>query len=204
MKKSTLTLALVALGMFAGNAAAAEPSPWLVRLRATHISPADESSPVGGVGAADRIAVSSKTIPDLNVTYFFTPNLAAELVVTYPQIHDVTLDGANIGSFKHLPPTLSAQYHFMPEASIRPYVGAGVNYTRISSVHLLGGAGGLDNSSVGLSLQAGVDFSLDQHWSLNVDIKKLKLGSDVTISGATVSNVKIDPVLFGVGLGYRF
>jgi outer membrane protein len=203
MKPSAITFLIAALGLAAGNAMA-EPSPWLLRLRAVHISPANDADPIGGTGAADRLQVSAKTIPDLDVSYFFTPNIAAELVLTYPQKHDVTLDGANIGSFKQLPPTLSAQYHFAPDAAIRPYVGAGLNYTRISSVNLLGGKGGLDNSSVGLSLQAGADISIDPHWSFNVDIKKVRMRSDVTIAGATVSKVKIDPLLFGIGLGYRF
>ncbi|MDL2356747.1 MAG: OmpW family outer membrane protein [Pseudomonadota bacterium] len=207
MKRSTLQLLFAAIGFVAGDAMAqqsAAETPWLVRVRAVRISPANESAPIGGIGAADRLHVSDKTIPELDVSYFFTPNLAAELVLTYPQKHDVTLDGANIGSFKHLPPTLSAQYHFMPEATVSPYLGAGVNYTTMSKVNLLNGAASLEHDSVGLSLQAGVDFRLDPHWSVNVDVKKVQIRSDVIIAGARASNVKVDPVLFGIGLGYRF
>jgi outer membrane protein len=207
MKKSTLQLLFAAFGILAGDAMAqqsAAPSPWLVRVRAVHISPANESAPIGGVGAADRLHVSDKTIPELDVSYFFTPNLAAELVLTYPQKHEVTLDGANIGSFKHLPPTLSAQYHFMPASTIKPYLGAGVNYTTMSKVNLLNGAGSLEHASWGWSLQAGVDFRLDEHWSLNLDAKKVRIRSDVFIAGARASSVNVDPVLLGVGLGYRF
>ncbi|WP_317203415.1 OmpW/AlkL family protein [Janthinobacterium sp.] len=205
MKKSATAAVMVfaALGMFAGQAMA-EQSPWLVRARAVHLSPADKSDPVGGVGASDRITVSSKTIPEIDISYFFTPNIAAELILTYPQKHDVMLDGKNIGTFKHLPPTLTAQYHFMPDAQIKPYIGAGVNYTRISKVDLLDGAGSLENNSWGFALQAGVDFKLDKNWSLNLDVKKVQIRSDVSIAGTKVSNVKVDPVLIGVGLGYRF
>jgi outer membrane protein len=195
---------LVALIAVASSQALAQESPWLVRARAVHIEPDNTSSPVGGVGAADTIKVENKTIPELDITYFFTPHLAAELILTYPQKHKVSLDGAEIGSFKHLPPTLSAQYHFAPGAAINPYLGVGVNYTRISSVKLLGGAGDLENDSVGLSLQAGVDFRLDEHWSINADIKKINIRSDVIVGGANVSHVKVDPVLFGLGIGYRF
>ena len=56
-----------------------------------------------------------KTIPELDISYFFTPNIAAELVLTVPQEHRVYLNGTDIGSFKHLPPTLTLQYHFMPQ-----------------------------------------------------------------------------------------
>ncbi|MGZ5819013.1 MAG: OmpW/AlkL family protein, partial [Burkholderiaceae bacterium] len=126
------------------------------------------------------------------------------LILTYPQKHDVKLDGNNIGSFKHLPPTLTVQYHFIPDAQISPYLGAGVNYTNISNVNLLGGSGSLEHSSWGLALQAGVDFKLDKKWSLNLDVKKVQIRSDVMIAGTKVSSVKIDPLLVGVGVGYRF
>lgn len=203
MQKSAAAIILVSLGMLAGNAMA-EQSPWMVRARAVHLDPADKSDPVNGAGASDRIGVSSKTIPEVDISYFFSPNLSAELVLTYPQKHDVTLDGAKIGTFKHLPPTLMAQYRFMPDAQLNPYVGAGINYTNISKVDLLNGAGGLEHKSFGLALQAGVDYKIDKNWSLNFDVKKVQIRSDVFISGAKVSNVQVDPWLVGVGVGYRF
>lgn len=203
MKKIVLALSLAAIGGLSSQAMAQE-SPWLVRGRVVNISPANNSDPLGGVGAYDRITVSKKTIPEFDVTYFFTPNIAAELILTYPQKHDVYLDGSSIGTFKHLPPTLSAQYHFAPSASINPYIGAGLNYTNISQVNLLAGKGRLDSNSFGLSLQAGVDFKIDKNWSFNIDVKKVQIRSDVKVDGAKVSAVKVDPVLIGVGLGYRF
>jgi outer membrane protein len=205
MNKSALGFILAAITL-AGTATAQESqeSPWLVRARAVHIDTADKSDPIGGVGASDRLHVSDKTIPEFDISYFFTPNWAAELILTYPQKHTVTLDGASIGTFKHLPPTLTAQYHFLPGAVFNPYVGAGVNYTLLSKVELLNGAARLEHDSVGLALQAGVDFRIDSRWSINVDVKKLQLRSDVEIGGVKASRVKVDPVLLGVGVGYRF
>lgn len=203
MNKSIISL-LIAATLMTGGAAMAEESPWLVRVRAVHIDPADKSDPVGGVGASDRLHVSDKWIPDVDISYFFTPNWAAELVLTYPQKHTVTLDGASIGTFKHLPPTLTAQYHFLPGKVFNPYVGAGINYTLISKVNLLNNGARLEHDSVGLALQAGVDYRIDERWSINVDVKKLQLRSDVTIGGVKASRVKVDPVLLGVGVGYRF
>ncbi|WP_151632397.1 OmpW/AlkL family protein [Noviherbaspirillum aerium] len=209
MKKIILaaTVAVTALGIFSTQASA-QQSPWQLRARAVHIDPADKSS--AGTGAlaglpADAITVSSKTIPEVDISYFFTPNLAAELILTYPQKHDVSVSGlGKIGTFKHLPPTLTLQYHFAPAAQISPYVGAGVNYTRISSVRLLNGTADLESHSFGLALQAGIDFKLDKNWSLNFDVKKVQIRSDVLVGGVAVSKVKVDPVLVGVGLGYRF
>ncbi|MDO9421513.1 MAG: OmpW family protein [Herminiimonas sp.] len=206
MKKSVLAVALVSLVSISSQVYAqqVQEGPWLVRVRAVHLDPANKSDPIGGIGASDRLTINSKTIPEVDISYFFTPNWATELVLTYPQKQKVSLDGAEIGSFKHLPPTLTLQYHFTPQKTISPYVGAGINYTRISSVKLLNGAADLESSSLGLALQAGVDFKLDKNWSLNLDVKKVQIRSDVNTAAGQISAVKIDPWLIGVGVGYRF
>ncbi|HEX7642820.1 MAG TPA: OmpW family outer membrane protein [Burkholderiaceae bacterium] len=205
MKKTVAALSLATLFVgAAGSAMAQDNDPWLVRFRAVNISTENNSDPVGGTGPGDRITVQNKTIPEVDISYFFTPNIAAELVLTYPQTHDVYLDGSKIGSFKELPPTLLLQYHFLPQGSIDPYVGAGVNYTHISDVNLLNGAGTLESHSTGGALQAGVDFKIDKAWSINLDVKKVWIGSDVYAGGAKISAVRINPVLIGLGVGYRF
>lgn len=202
MKKTTIAIAIAAATLTAGVAVAQE-SPWMVRARAVHIDPADRSSPIGGVTESDLITVSKKTIPEVDISYFFTPNWAAELVLTYPQKHTVKVDGTSIGSFRHLPPTLTLQYHFLPNVTFSPYLGAGINYTRISSVKLDSDIN-LERNSWGLALQAGFDVKLNRNWSINVDVKKVQIRSDVSMGGEQISRVKLDPVLFGVGVGYRF
>jgi len=102
------------------------------------------------------------------------------------------------------PPPSSEQYHFLPGAQIDPYVGAGINYTLISKVDILNGDGRLEHDSVGAALQAGVDFRIDSRWSVDLDVKKVQIRSDVDINGAHASRVKVDPLLLGVGVGYRF
>lgn len=206
MKKGVAALVLF-LSAAAGSQAFAQQvqeGSWLVRVRVAHLDPANKSDPVGGVGAANRLTVDSRTIPELDITYFFTPNWATELVLTYSQKQRVALDGNDIGSFKHLPPTLTLQYHFTPEKRFSPYVGAGINYTRISSVNLLNGAADLESSSVGPAIQAGIDYKIDRNWSLNLDVKKIHIRSDVNTAAGTISQVRIDPWLIGVGIGYRF
>jgi outer membrane protein len=72
---------------------------------------------------------------DVDFEYFFTPNWSSELLLTYPQSQSVTVRESalggptNIGSFKHLPPTLTLKYNFNPDGNFRPYVGVGVNLT---------------------------------------------------------------------------
>lgn len=206
MKKSVLLIALCSLVTLSPQVFAqqAQEGSWLVRVRAVNLDPANKSDVISGTGASDRLTINSKVIPELDISYFFTLNWATELVLTYPQKQRVSLDGTQIGTFKHLPPTLTLQYHFTPEKTISPYVGAGINYTRISSVGLLNGAARLEKSSIGLALQAGVDFKLDKNWSLNLDVKKVQIRSDVNTAAGQLSTVKIDPWLIGVGVGYRF
>ena len=202
-----LSLSLLAGALLAAftTTASAQEGNWLARVRAVNLDMANKSDPVGGTGASDRIHVSDETIPEVDFTYFITRNVAAELVLTYPQKHHVRLDGADIGTFKHLPPTLTLQYHFLPDGQFRPYVGAGINYTRFSSEKILDGALHLENDSWGGALQAGFDVKLSQAMFLNFDLKKIYIRSDVLdSSGGKVSRVKADPLALGIGLGWRF
>jgi outer membrane protein len=167
---------------------------WLVRGRALHLDSANKG--------IDGLSVDNKTFPELDITYFFDRNLAIELVLTYPQKHDVRLEGVGkIGSLKHLPPTLSLQYHF-PQAGFRPYVGVGLNYTRFSSVDLPSGVS-IDKNSTGLAVGAGVDIPFGGGWLFNVDLKKVQIRTDVS-SGGESAKFKIDPLLFSLGVGKRF
>ncbi|HLO68113.1 MAG TPA: OmpW family outer membrane protein [Holophaga sp.] len=201
---------LLGAGLLAALPAQAQTSPWMVRVRAVNLQPADKSDAIPGLSVpADAIHVSSKTIPEVDFSYFFSPNFSAELILTVPQEHDVTLGGVKLGTFKHLPPTLTAQWHFLPGKAVNPYVGAGLNLTLISSVKLAVpevGALDLGSSSVGLAAQAGVDIQVADRWFLNLDVKYVQIKSDVKLAatGAKVSTVKVDPMLYGVGVGYRF
>ena len=195
MKKNLLALAILC-ATTAGAAYAQQDGQWLVRARAVHIDSAN-----GGAAGAAGVSINDKWIPEVDVSYFFTPNFAAELILTYPQKHDVRLNGGKIGSLKHLPPTLLGQYHFTGMGAFKPYVGAGMNYTRFSGVDIAGGALTVKKNSWGPALQLGFDYALDKNWSLNFDVKKVYI--DTTVSSG-VGKFKVDPVLVGLGVGYRF
>lgn len=204
MKKNLLAVAvLCALTSGAAFAQQAE-GPWLVRARAVNLDSANKDST--GLG----LSVNDKVIPEVDVSYFFTPNIAAELVLTVPQKHDLSSSvlGGKIGTLKHLPPSLLVQYHFNAPG-FKPYVGAGVNYTRFSSVRFDPAVAAalnpsIDKNSFGGALQVGVDIPLSKNLYLNVDVKKVYIKTDVFSSGTKVGTFKVDPVLVGVGLGWRF
>ncbi len=173
-----------------------------MRVRALHLDSANKDS------TGLDLSINNKTIPEVDITYFFNKNMAAELILTVPQKHDLRAGDTNIGSLKHLPPSLLLQYHF-DAPGFKPYVGAGVNYTRFSSVHFDPAVAAaldpsIDKSSWGGALQVGVDIPLSKNLYLNFDVKKLYIKTDVSSYGVNQGSFKVNPVLAGVGLGWRF
>lgn len=205
MKKS-IALAALALAVAAPAMAAGEDSgSWLIRARALRLI-----SDNGGSTTPDlKLSVNDKTFLELDFSYFFTPNIAAELVTTYPQKHRIYSDGTRIGSLKHFPPTLLGQYHFTGLSGVRPYVGAGLNLTRFSSVKWDPAVQealdpGIQRTSLGLALQVGADVPVGGGWSINLDAKYVKLDTKVRSGASTIGTFNVDPYLLSVGIGKRF
>jgi outer membrane protein len=156
------------------QAAHAEQGPWLVRGRLLAVLP-DEGASVTVLGG--DLEIEDQFVPELDITYFFDKHWAAELILAVTP-HEITHTptGLDIGEVWLLPPTLTVQYHFQPDdPDFRPYIGAGVNYTMFFG-HDDADPAILDadfDSSVGFALQAGFDIPIDEHWSINVDVKKV-------------------------------
>lgn len=203
LRRSALVIALAA-GFFAPQFAQAQASgPWMVRVHALYLDSANKDS------TGLDLSINNKTFPEFDISYFFTPNIAAELVLTYPQKHDLRAGGTDIGSLKHLPPTLSLQYHFTELGAFKPYVGAGLNYTRFSSVEFAPAVvtalnPSIDKNSAGLSVGVGFDYEFMKNTYFNVDVKKVQIRTDVMSNGTKVGEFKVDPLLVGVGVGWRF
>lgn len=175
---------------------------WQARLRFISIIPSVDDN----LASAD-VGISTAFVPELDFTYFFTKNIAAELILGTAK-HNVELKGStDLGHVWLLPPTLNLQYHFYAD-EFKPYVGAGVNYT-IFYGEDKGAVSGIDyKNSFGFSLQAGLDYNLNDKWFLNLDVKKLLLSTDVTVNttGTTIVPVEVDinPFIVGVGVGMKF
>jgi len=182
----------------------ADQGTWLVRARATQLSWDNAQT-----GAANTLNVNAKDqlIPEVDISYFITKNIATELVLTYPQEVEIRAGSSSLGKVKALPPSILVQYHFTDFGVIRPYVGAGVNYTIFSSRKGLGGGTyALESSSLGYVAQVGADYMLDKQWGLNVDVKYIRMSTDVITNsdGAHVGELKLNPIAAALGVVYKF
>ena len=200
-----LTASIAALSL---PEAAAAQGPWMVRGRLLAVLP-DENATVTVLHG--NLDIEDQFVPEVDFTYFFDKHWAAELILAVTP-HQITHKPTNLdlGEVWLLPPTLTAQYHFQPDDPVfRPYIGAGVNYTEFF------GHDGADpivhkahfKPSFGFALQAGVDFPINDHWSINVDVKKVWINTDVkldTDAGLVRADVDINPLIVGVGVSYRW
>ena len=185
-----------------------------IRLRGLGVM-TDESGEITSAAGAPlglNAEVSSEFVPELDISYFFTPYLAAELVLATTR-HDVNAVAGGthvpVGKVNLLPPTLTLQYHPMPSSRFSPYFGAGINYTIFYNEDAAGGTitSTRYDDSVGYAFQAGMDVAISGNWSLNLDVKKVFLDTKVEGNGTIgpwKSEVDLNPVLIGFGFGYRF
>lgn len=226
--KTLVSLAAIAVTLLTSTSAiATQKGDWLVRARIIDIIPnvsSGEITDMSGtpVSPPSGIDVDSALTLDIDFSYFFTNNFAVELLLAIPATHDVTATGSlsslgQIGEVTVLPPALIAQYHFMPNNNIRPYAGAGLGYifffdesTTSSLTNGLGASStGLDvDNTADFLVQAGVDIDLKNNWFVNFDVKYFWINTTATIKadGADAAKVDfdLDPLVLGVGGGYRF
>lgn len=208
MKKSVIIVSVSILLLALGSMSVAQAKGMnsivdKARFRFLNVTPIEQDDL--GITAVN---IESDLTPELDLTHHFTENIATELVLATSKHRVNTTSGLDLGDASLLPPTLMAQYHFLPDGMIQPYAGAGVNYTLFYNE----GQNALDANSVeydnsaGWALQAGFDLpleSLSNRMALNVDVKKLYLNTDVSINnGGITTEVDIDPILFGVGITY--
>lgn len=193
----TLSTALVA---FAAPVFAQNQGDWTVGVGVGYLDPKSDNGSLAGLDAD----VDSDTRPIFTAEYFVRDNLGIELLAATPFSHEVTLGGSlDAGTVKHLPPTLSLNYHFPTNSVWKPYVGTGINYTIFFDEKSALGDLELDNS-VGLALQAGLDYMVTEKGAVRLNVRWFDIDSDVTLNGADIGTAEIDPWLVGVSYVHRF
>ena len=206
MKKATISK--LALGLLAelSFGAMAQENPRMVRVRAVY---ADWQNGQSGNASSLNIQAQNQWLPEFDISYFFTKNIAAELVLTYPQNVNITSNAApnKTGTITALPPSLVLQYHFTDFGPLKPYVGAGINYTRFGSRNLgSANAFSVETSSIGYAAQVGADYMLTKNWGINLDVKYIQIETDVIANASNTSagTLKLSPIATSVGVTYKF
>ncbi len=217
-----LAVAVAAGALLVGQNALAAAGDWIIRGGVTMVTPNDDSGEViAGGPTGSKVSVGNDVKPSFTITYMLTDNLGVELIGALPFEHEVDVEGGalagmglgHIADVKHLPPTLSLQYHF-PLGQFRPYVGAGINYTmffeeKVTDPTLRTMYDKISlKDSFGYALQVGVDYDLGNNWLLNADVRYIDIETEARLSGAsgtaTVDNIEINPVVFTLAVGKRF
>ncbi|MDB5686040.1 MAG: rane protein, partial [Rhizorhabdus sp.] len=159
-------------------------------------------------------------MPEVDFSYMLTKNVGAEVIVATTK-HDAGGRTGTTGSIGKLastwalPPTLTLQYHFVPDGVIRPYIGAGLNYTIFYSEKA---SKGLETAvgntqvrlkdSFGYALQAGVDVPIGKRTFFNLDVKYIDMDTTARLATTAIGTqrvkIHIDPLVFGAGIGFRF
>lgn len=201
MRIKSILCALVLVGAAAFNTANAfDQGDWLIRAGASYADPKSNNHEI--------VSVDSGTSFTFNFTYMMTDAWAVEVLAAWPFNHDIDLiDGTKVGSTKHLPPTVSLQYHWAPHSMFQPYVGVGLNYTFFFDTKTTGPLTGVDldlGGSLGWAGDIGADLMLNDNWFLNASIRYIDLKTKAKLDGDSIGKVNISPWVYSANVGFRF
>ena len=203
MSRITRTTLAAALMLASAPAVAAD---WWVRGGVTNVNPDSDNGRIANNALA--VEIDSNTQLGLSFGRYLDDNWAVELLAATPFDHTVSLNGAEAVDFKHLPPTVSVQYYFgARDATIRPFVGAGVNYTWVYDEEERGPVAAADvdlENSWGLAAQAGLLWNLSDAWHATADVRWIDIDSEVRLNGADIGTATVDPLVFSVMVGTTF
>lgn len=210
MYRRTRALALAsacgATLMLAAPAQAHEAGDILFRVGATQVRPSSNNGSV--LDGSVKLDVNNNVRPSFTLAYMATRNIGIELLGAWPFEHDVRGSGlGKIGSSKQLPPTLSLQWHILPDSMVQPYIGVGINYTKFFDTKAEGALKGSDLKlcdSWGVAAQLGADIKISERWFMNADIRYIDIKSKVKLDGEHIGTARINPWVATLGVGYRF
>jgi outer membrane protein len=199
--KHSLISALLtsALALGAAPALAQSKGDWTVGFGVGNINPKSDNGTIAGFD----VDVDDATRPIFTLEYFVFDNIGVELLASTPFKHDISLDGSELADTKHLPPTLSLNYHFPTQSVWKPYVGAGVNYTIFWDENLDIGDLDLDNSW-GFAVQAGLDYQFRENGAFRFNVRYIDIDADAKVNGSNAGTANIDPVIFSVSYVHKF
>ena len=204
MKQFTALTLAVLMGTTAAPALAQQKGDMLFGVGLGWIEP-DSGSNISALGG-QKLGAEGALSPTITFEYFVADNIGIELLASWPFKHDLELGGSGIGETRHLPPTLSLQYHFTNASRFTPFVGAGINYTYFFDEKLDGAnAPSLDlDDSWGLALHAGLDYAVSERGAMRFDVRYIDIETDAKVGGNKIGSVDIDPWVFNLAYVLKF
>ena len=206
MKKTLIPIAIALAFGAAAPAFAQSKGDWTLGVGVHQVNPkSDNGTLAGGTLPLD---IDSDVKPTITFEYFLRDNLGLEVLAALPFKHDISVKGVGkVGETKHLPPTVSLQYHFNSKGKVSPLLGVGLNYTTFFSEDTTGALEGtrlkLDDSW-GLAAHAGLDFKVSERSAVRVDVRWADIDTKVEVDGAKLGTANIDPLVYGVAYVLKF
>ncbi len=205
MKNMLLSaIAAAAVTAAAGPAAAQSAGDYMFGFGVGYVDPTDDNLGLGPAGTAPFLQVDTGVALTFTAEYYYTDNIAIELLLATPFNHDISVDGlGKVGETDHLPPTLSVNYHFDPVGAFRPFVGVGVNYTKFFQESSRLGKLDLDDSW-GIAATIGAEFDITEKGALRFDVRYIDIDTDATLNGVPQGSVSIDPIVASIAYIWKF
>ena len=203
--KSTLTLSALALStaLVAVPVIAQDQGDLTIGLGVATVVPKDDNGTLTAGGTTLDATVGNSTRPTITVEYFIRNNLGIEILAALPFKHGISLNGAHVGDTKQLPPTVTLNWHFPTTGALKPFIGAGVNFTTFFEDRIPGAELKIENSW-GLAAHLGADWQLDDKRAVRFDLRYIDIDSDVYLNGDNIGKVDIDPMVAGVSYVMKF
>ncbi|WP_126154847.1 OmpW/AlkL family protein [Paracoccus haematequi] len=201
----TLCIAAAAALAVVSPVAAQQAGDWTVGLGLANVNPKSDNGTLAG--GTVPVSIGDNTRPSVTVEYFIRDNIGVELLGALPFKHSIKSNGAEIGTVKHLPPVVSLQYHFDATPQLKPFVGVGVNFTGFYDAESRGDLAGSDlrvKNSWGLAAHLGADYWINDRSAVRADVRWIDIDADVTLNGADIGQVEVDPVVAGVSYVMKF
>ena len=207
MKQKLLPALLAAsLAVVALPAAAQSAGDWTLGIGVHQVDPKSDNGALAG--GTLPLSIDSAARPSITFEYFIRDNLGIEVLGALPFKHDIAVKGVGkVGQAKHLPPTVTLQYHFNHQGKVSPLLGVGLNYTTFFSEDTTGALDGTRlalGDSWGLAAHAGLDFKVSERGSVRVDVRWADIDTRVKVNGASMGTANIDPLVYGAAYVLRF
>ncbi len=199
MKTSLLLSATALAALLSGPTLAQSAGDLTLGFGVAVVAPKDDNGTLAGAAAT----VDDNARPSITVEYFIRDNLGIELLGALPFKHGINLGGAHVGETKHLPPTISLNWHFPTGGALKPFVGLGLNYTTFFEERSPLGVLKIKDS-FGLAAHLGADWALDDSRAVRFDLRYIDIDSDVTLDGANIGKVEVDPLVAGISYVMKF